>query len=249
MMDNEMKNQYGTTSKLLGRIALHEKYSRNRQPFYEWIRGNLPLKPGTRVLELGCGTGALWRETTLPEETRLTLIDQSEAMIQAAKESTRHLPEVTALTADARELPFADASFDLVIASMVLHFIPETEQAVRECRRVLKPGGTFCAVTMGERGHNQALAEMLNVPWQGYSYFTLENGEKMLRRAFASVRMVPREDALDVTDLRDIVAYLRTLPWPCLKKWSDEALLDALNPHMRGGVLSLPKAYGMFLAQ
>ena len=77
-----VQNQYATSARLETRIGIHEKYSRNQQPFAEWIVSHYDLASGERVLELGCGTGSMWRGVSLPEDCHVTLTDFSEGMLE-----------------------------------------------------------------------------------------------------------------------------------------------------------------------
>ena len=54
---NVIEKQYQTAKNLNTRISIHDKYSTNHQPFGEWIMSHYEIKPGYRILELGCGTG------------------------------------------------------------------------------------------------------------------------------------------------------------------------------------------------
>lgn len=244
-----MNTQYATSARLETRISIHEKYSRNQQPFAEWIVSHYNLAPGEQVLELGCGTGSMWRGVTLPDNCRVTLTDFSEGMLDTARANTTHLTADYAV-ADAQDIPYSDDSFDVVIANMMLYHVPDIAKALREIRRVLKPGGRFLAATFGENGVVQAVAEMLDMPFDTNMRFTLQNGGEQLAACFTQVERYDREDALDVTDLRDLIAYLRSMQqMTALADVPDEALLAAFAPYVRHGVLSLPKEYGLFICQ
>lgn len=242
--------QYATAANLNRRIGIHEKYSRNKQGFGPWVVAQYALEPGMAVLELGCGTGSMWRGAALPEGCRLTLTDFSEGMIEAARENTAHLSGVTFRQVDAQDIPFPDGSFDAVIANMMLYHVPDIPRALREIRRVLKPGGTFYAATYGEHGVVEAVAEMIGMRLEGNHRFTLQNGAARLGEAFGQVDCARYDDALDVTDPNDLVAYLRSMAsMEVLTSVSDEALLAAFRARMIDGVLSLPKEYGMFICK
>jgi SAM-dependent methyltransferase len=96
---------------------------------------------GLRVLEIGCGLGTDGAQFALAGAD-YTGVDLTEAAIELAQKRFElfNLPG-TFRTADAENLDFADASFDLVYSHGVLHHTPDTERAVREVHRVLKPGG------------------------------------------------------------------------------------------------------------
>jgi len=246
---NAMTGQYATAERLNTRISIHEKYSRNKQPFGEWIVSHYGLQPGEQVLELGCGTGSMWQSVTLPEGAHVTLTDLSAGMLDAAKANTAHLAADYAIV-DAQDIPYPDGDFDVVIANMMLYHVPDIAKALSEIRRVLKPGGRFFAATTGENGAVEAVADMLQTRFDTNRRFTLQNGTAQLQAYFAEVACARRDDALDVTDLADLVAYLRSMQQlTALAEVPDETLLAAFAPNVRDGVLSLPKDYGLFLCR
>jgi SAM-dependent methyltransferase len=112
------------------------------------------VRAGARILDVGTGTGQLaiaalerWPTTTVDG------VDVSAGMMVAAKaEAERRLsPAVrgsfrtTVATAD--RLPFDDGTFDLAVASFVLQLVPNRHRALRDIRRVVRPGGAFASVT------------------------------------------------------------------------------------------------------
>jgi ubiquinone/menaquinone biosynthesis C-methylase UbiE len=101
--------------------------------------------PYATSLELGCGTGFFTLNLKLAgviEQGHVT--DLSPGMVEVAQRNARSLGfEVEGRVADAERLPYADASFDVVIGHAVLHHIPDLDLAFREILRVLKPGGRF----------------------------------------------------------------------------------------------------------
>lgn len=244
-----LNTQYATSARLETRISIHDKYSRNRQGFGPWIVSHYDLQPGMRILELGCGNGSMWQGVTLPAGCQLLLTDASAGMLEAARANTAHL-QADYAQVDAQAIPHADGAFDAVIANMMLYHVPDIPRAVAEIRRVLRPGGWFCAATFGEHGVTEAVLDMLKLPAEANHRFTLQNGEVQLRTAFAQVTRLDYLDALDVTDLADLIAYLRSMQqMSVLADVPDEALLAAFRPRMQGGVLPLPKEYGLFLCR
>ena len=244
-----VNNQYASSERLETRISIHEKYSRNRQPFGEWIVSHYALQPGEQVLEAGCGTGSMWKGVTLPEGCHVTLTDLSAGMLDTARTNTAHLPCAYA-QCDVMALPWPDASFDVVIANMMLYHVPDINRALAEIRRVLKPDGRFFAATFGEHGITQAVLEMLGLPCTVNHRFTLQNGGEQLSKHFARVRMVERPDALDVTNLSGLIAYLRSMAgMTVLADLPDDVLIEVFCRHMVNGVLSLPKEYGLFICE
>ncbi len=244
-----VKDQYATSAKLETRISIHEKYSRNKQPFGDWVAGHYDLHPGDRVLELGCGTGSMWRGVSLPGGCRITLTDLSAGMLDAARTNTAHL-NADYRCCDAMEIPWPDASFDVVIANMMLYHVPDINQALQEIRRVLRPSGRFYAATFGEHGVVESVLEMLSLPCTANHRFTMQNGGDQLAKHFAQVEAFQRADALDVPCLVDLIGYLRSLAgMTVLDDIPDEHLAEVFTRHMQNGVLSLPKEYGIFVCQ
>lgn len=248
--ESSVNAQYATAANLNRRIGIHEKYSRNKQGFGPWIVSQYHLEPDMAIMELGCGTGGMWRGATLPEGCQLVLTDFSEGMLEEARRNTAHLPGAAYQQVDAQNIPYEDDSFDVVIANMMLYHVPDIPQALREIHRVLRPGGMFYAATYGEHGVVEAVAEMLGMTLKGNHRFTLQNGAEQLGRVFSQVERALYEDALDVTDPADLIAYLRSMAsMEVLTSVSDEAMLAAFQAKMTDGVLHLPKEYGLFICK
>jgi ubiquinone/menaquinone biosynthesis C-methylase UbiE len=104
-----------------------------------------PARPYELALELGAGTGFfLLNLIQAGLISRGVVTDISPGMVDVACRNAEQLGlDVTGEVADAESLPFADATFDLVVGHAVLHHIPDVELALREVLRVLKPGGRF----------------------------------------------------------------------------------------------------------
>ncbi len=101
--------------------------------------------PYDRALELGCGTGFfLLNLMQAGLAKRGSATDLSPGMVAAALRNAEHLGlDVDGRVADAEQIPYADATFDVVVGHAVLHHIPDLDAAFREVLRVLKPGGRF----------------------------------------------------------------------------------------------------------
>jgi ubiquinone/menaquinone biosynthesis C-methylase UbiE len=107
---------------------------------------------GEDVLDAGCGTGCVARavaERSNPGSVRG--VDLSPVYIDYARRYNRHAG-TSFDVADLCALPFADRSFDRVLSLLVLHFVPKTEQAIAELRRVARPGATVAAAVWDARG-------------------------------------------------------------------------------------------------
>lgn len=130
--------------------AIPENYDRYLgpvlfEPYAADIVRRLSVPAGGNVLELACGTGIVTRKLrdSLPPETKLTATDLNPAMLAVAQKKFDAYETVEWKDADASNLPFANASFDVVVCQFGLMFIPDKQRAVNEAHRVLKPGGEF----------------------------------------------------------------------------------------------------------
>ncbi len=254
MEDLTVKKQYGTADKLNIRISLHKKYSVNKQGFGNWIFSNYRIEDGMSVLELGCGTGEMWLEKgdMIGRCSRLILSDLSDGMLAAAQENLKDYDGIEYKKVDIQDIPFADKEFDVVIANMMLYHVPDLAQGLREVRRVLKDNGTFYCATYGEDGMMEHIELMFDdFPISSaYNYnFTLQNGERTLKKYFGNVEKLRYEDALEVTDIEDMIDYIYSLPgFSDIQDMPRDTLRSVLEQNMRGGVLRVPKDYGMFVA-
>jgi demethylmenaquinone methyltransferase / 2-methoxy-6-polyprenyl-1,4-benzoquinol methylase len=100
----------------------------------------LPLSDLTAVLDVACGTGAMGMALRhYSPSVRLVGIDMNTAMLGRIRKRSIAYDELVEGTVD--RLPFADASFDAVMIGFAFHDFPSPDQACRELRRVLRPGG------------------------------------------------------------------------------------------------------------
>ncbi len=110
-----------------------------------------------KVLEVACGTGIstehLWR--ALPPESEIVATDLNEAMLDFARQRRGNLSNVSYRQADALDLPFADASFDVVVCQFGLMFFPDKAKGIAEMTRVLKPGGLLTFNVWDSLSHNK----------------------------------------------------------------------------------------------
>lgn len=153
------------------------------------------------VLEVGCGEGELAEWIGHATGARVAAIDQSDRMVELARARG-----VDAAVGDVQDIPFADGSFDVVVAAWMLYHVPSPGRALAEITRVLRPAGRLVATT----NYSDHLHEMFRLVglerWE--LPFAGENGAEVLGRFFARVE---RRDVGGTVTLRDAEAVRRYL--------------------------------------
>ena len=250
-----VEKQYATSNNLSTRISIHDKYSTNKQGFGNWIFSNYNIEPGMKILELGCGTGDMWknREELIGRCSQIILSDFSSAMVEKAKENIGKKTNIEYKIIDIQDIPYENDIFDVVIANMMLYHVPDINKGLKEVRRVLKPNGYFYCATYGEHGIIEYLSDLLSE--YGFAdntnkNFTLQNGSDILTKVFSDVKKLEYKDSLAVTNLDDIVEYIYSLSsMTSLSNIPKQTIKDMLEKKMENGVLNIPKEYGMFIGK
>ncbi len=267
---SDVAEQYKDASNLDARIALHSRFGTAQVNWYRWLFGHFTLPDGARVLELGCGPAKLWRENLerLPD-WHVTLTDFSAGMIAEAE---RYLAaagrDFAFRVADAQSLPFADASFDAVVAVHMLYHVPDQGRALSEVRRVLKPGGRFYAST-NSRDHMKEIGDLAAHIADGETLeriraahrlnrFRLEDGLELLSPYFGEVTLRRFENSLEVTEAEPLLAYIlsATAATELRERPSDEQKrrLGAFKTYIEGriaeeGAVRITVLPGLFTAR
>jgi SAM-dependent methyltransferase len=136
--------------------AWHERvYESNRQhedassPWYQLLREKIGCVTGLRVLEVACGRGGFVRELARGG-AHVTGCDFSFSALRVAHAKLGDATSGTSATlvhGDAHSLPFADASFDLIVSCETIEHLPDVRAAIREMHRVTRPGGKLFLTT------------------------------------------------------------------------------------------------------
>lgn len=131
--------------------------------WYDWLSSSeriyidhclemLSIRAGERVLEIGCGTGyALAKMTqTGGKPGNVTGYDLSRGMLQVARQNTKN---ASLVCGDALQTPFPNSHFDLILLSFTLELFPDVEipRVLKECKRVLHPGGRLGVVGLSQK--------------------------------------------------------------------------------------------------
>lgn len=119
------------------------------------------VESGCRVLDVGCGPGALTAELVARVgASSVTGVDPSESYAATARE---RFPGVRIDVAPAGALPFEDSAFDIVLAQLVVHFMPDPVHDLREMARVTRTGGTVAACVWDHAGGTSPLSRFWGV--------------------------------------------------------------------------------------
>jgi SAM-dependent methyltransferase len=178
-----LRSQYGDAEKLRVRQESHRRYSeRPNDAFLAWVVGHLAPRPGELVADVGCGPG-VYHPLLAAHGARILAADLSAGMAQAARRLARQerLP-VWTLQADAQALPLRGARCARTLAAHVLFHVPDRLAALRELRRVTRPGGRVVLVTVGAEAagrlralHVEVARELGYTPEGGPVRFTLDH--------------------------------------------------------------------------
>lgn len=207
-------NQYMTSKNLDVRIALHEKYSQNPMGWFPWLYSQIDFQGVNRLLEIGCGSGELWKNNTLNLRNReFFLSDSSEGMVSEVRK--KYGSAFNCIVADCEKIPFKDAYFDCVIANHVLFYLQNLHQGIAEICRVLKPDGVLYCSTYGSNHMKeitalvQAFDSKITLSQTNlYEVFGLENGKDILNPYFSSVEVSYYPDELIVDEAQPLVDYI-----------------------------------------
>jgi ubiquinone/menaquinone biosynthesis C-methylase UbiE/DNA-binding transcriptional ArsR family regulator len=149
---------------------------RHYSPGRTWealARSALPLLETGDVLDIASGDGVL-AELLAPHAHRYVCVDASPRVVAAAAERLRRFRNVEVREGDMHALPFADASFDLVVLMHALTYADKPAQAVADAARVLRPGGRLLLSSLARHEHQSVV--------QAYGHANLGFGDRELRR-------------------------------------------------------------------
>ena len=131
-------------------------------PIHRWLVRALDPRPGQQILELGAGTGetGFLVAAELRNEGRVVSTDLAPKMVEVARQRGTELgiTNIDYRVLDAQKMDLADASFDGVVCRWGLMLMPDPGAALRECRRVLRPGGRLAFAVFRTAADN---------PWAG----------------------------------------------------------------------------------
>lgn len=215
-----IRRYYETDAYLRIEDETQAKYAVPKCDFVSWTLDTLAWQADDRVLDIGCGRGDHYSQLMCraPEITYFAL-DLSSFMLR------NHPAQGDRLAlGDALQLPYADDSFDVVMANHVLYHLDNIDHGLDEIKRVLKPGGKMLATTNSI--HNLPELQVLfrraivllsangahaHPPTLPSDSFALENGTRMLARHFYAVVRHDLPGQLIFDDVDPAMEYLDSM--------------------------------------
>ncbi|MEM8620087.1 MAG: class I SAM-dependent methyltransferase [Actinomycetota bacterium] len=252
--------QYRDSTELAKRTSLHATYGTAGQDAFSFFIDRMPWPEGGRVLDVGCGPGALWEQVASvgPDGIHLVVCDLSPGMVAEAvgrAQATGRFASVDGRVADAQSLPFDDGSFDAVVSTYALYHVPEPSRAVAEVARLVHDDGVVGIMTNGP-GHLREL-EAVRVSVFGLAgrydvnrRFGPDRAAGMLMEVFGGVAWERFDDELHVTVVDDLMAYITSTPPANESSQAQVAeLRRRLDDGVRDGVFVVSKHTGAFICR
>ncbi|MDD6675444.1 MAG: methyltransferase domain-containing protein [Lactimicrobium massiliense] len=257
-MERSLKTQYQNAANITARIRLHSLYSTNPLGWFVWLYQQASIQDGMKILEIGCGNGALWQQnlSALPPHVQIVLSDISAGMIHDVQNRFRNDARFSCMVFDAAHMPFDDNTFDLVIANHMLFYCDDLSQVLQECARVLRVNGRLEASTYSSR-HMKEITELVQSfspqivlsKDKLYEKFGLDHGAQLLSPYFRDIERRKYQDAIVLHEAEPLIAYILS----CHGN-QNQLLLDRYKEFhdyvvkMTAGGFTITKDAGVFLA-
>ena len=249
-----IRRYYATDQHLRIHDETQERYTVPKRDFARWTLETLAWQGNEAVLDIGAGRGDHFtRLIDLAPGIRYYALDLSPYML------VNHPAGGGCLTnCDAMRLPYADHSFDVVMANHVLYHLEDIDGGLVEIKRVLKPGGKLLAATnsIHTLPELQVLirraivllssngAAQVHPPTLPSDAFALENGTRMLARHFFAVMRHDLPGQLVFTEIEPAVDYLESMRGLRQQNLPDDVEWDNLMLVMRQQIAQLIQLMG-----
>jgi ubiquinone/menaquinone biosynthesis C-methylase UbiE len=250
---------------LTGSAYADDRHLRSRMAIYayaetagdrRWRTAVIPWDGTQIVADVGCGNGFDLRQIVPQGRCRHAIgLDLSAGMLRSLEE-LRQSGGLSLVQADAQRLPLPDESVDVAMAMHMLYHVPDIQAAIRELRRITKPGGTVLAST-NSSVHLAEINELLDAAVSsqlgrpvhailGPHSFTTQSGAAILSQEFSSVTLRTFDVPLSIPTAQPVIAYVASIREPVLA-WIVEPLdFDAVLDDIAAQVEQVIQAQGSF---
>jgi ubiquinone/menaquinone biosynthesis C-methylase UbiE len=215
-MLKRIKEQYASSKNLEARMSIYQ-YSIDPKTFSKWLTEQITPENDLKILELGCGTGVLWKDlkSSFPN-CEIRLSDLSQGMLEKSKENLGEDGFKYEII-DFHNIPYPDKTFDIVISNHNLYHALDLNQVLGEISRVIKGDGVFYSTTNSVE-HLAGFQKLIDLPedvqWPNSvltSTFGAETGIDVLSDYFQSVEQRFYQNELHIKDFAPIVNYFMSL--------------------------------------
>jgi SAM-dependent methyltransferase len=251
---------------LTGSAYADDRHLRSRMAIYAYAetaadprwRTSVISWDGTQVVaDVGCGNGLDLRQIVPQGRCRHAIgLDLSAWMLRSL-EDLRQSGSLSLVQADAQRLPLPDRSVDVAMAMHMLYHVPDVPAAIRELRRITKPGGTVLAST-NSSAHLAEINELLYAvvssqldrPVQAMpaDSFTTQTGTAILSREFSSVTLRTLDVSLSIPTAQPVITYVASIREPMLAGIGEPLDFDAVLDDIAVKVEQVIQAQGSFRA-
>lgn len=241
-----------------------DRHLRSRQAIYayaetpvdpRWRTSAIPWDGTEIVADVGCGNGFDLRRLVPEGRCRHAFgLDLSAGMLRSLAD-LRHSGRLTLIRADAQQLPLREDSVDVALAMHMLYHVPDIRAAVRELRRIVKPGGTVLAST-NSTATMAEVKDLLDTAISGTLgrlvhalptlSFTTETGTAVLERVFSDVTLHRHDVTLAFPTAQPVVAYLNSIREPIEHTVGEPFSFDAALGNVAARVEQVIRTQGCF---
>lgn len=251
---------------LTGSAYADDRHLRSRMSIYAyaetaanpgWRTSVIPWDGTQIVADVGCGNGFDLRQIVPQARCRHAIgLDLSAGMLRSLEDLCQS-GRLSLIQADAQRLPLPDQSVDVAMAMHMLYHVPDIQAAIRELRRITKPGGTVLASTnssahLAEIGAllAAAVSSQLGRPVQTSpaDSFTTQTGTALLRREFSSVTLRTLDAPLSIPTPQPVLTYVDSIREPTVASIGEPLDFDAVLDEIAVQVEQVIQNHGSFRA-
>lgn len=246
---------YADDRHLRSRMAIYAYAETTADP--RWRTSVIPWDGTQVVADVGCSNGFDLRQIVPQGRCHHAIgLDLSAGMLGSLK-GLRRSVGLSLVQADAQRLPLPDRTVDVAMAMHMLYHVPDIPAAIRELRRITKPGGTVLAST-NSPAHLADIHELLDAAISSQLCrpvhampalsFTTHSGSAMLSREFSSVTLRTHDVPLSIPTAQPIITYVASIRDPILAWIGEPLAFDAVLDDIAVKVEQAIQAQGRFRA-